>query len=104
MGRADPRNAIVAMLAVAVAAVFWQLIRGHETGSESNGMHAKPLPCTHQSSLPATARQAAAPMYDIGPNDESVSQGLMLDYSLKLLYCRTPKGGDPWMSEGCPKR
>ena len=94
MGRADPRNAIVVMLSVAVVAVFMQLIRGHKQNNESKHSLAESQKlCPHSTASQTTALQTTAPMYDLGPCDESLSQGLKLDYVLKLLYCSTPKGG-----------
>lgn len=94
MGRTDPRNAIIAMLCVAVAAVFFQLIRGHQPSIKSKTSLAESQPlCPHLTAPQTSALQTTAPMYDLGPYDESISQGLKLDYALKLLYCSTPKGG-----------
>lgn len=94
----DQRNAIIAILSVAIVVVSVQLIRGHNPSRNKKNV-SESLHCTHPD--PDTPAQATAPTfnngqyrYDIGPFDESISQGLKIDYSLKLVYCNTPKGGE----------
>ena len=89
----DPRNAIIAILCLAIAVVLMQLIRGHSSSRKSKDV-SEPLHCAQTTAVTTTITPTLNDgQYDIGPFDESISQGLKLDYSLKLLYCNTPKGG-----------